>query len=260
MKKIRRYLTNKEYWNKRWSEFKEDSKFFKNGNIYPIKYSDITLLTYQAFFNKSKSKPKILECGCGLGRVLKHYHYQNYHIKGFDNNELAVKKVRKFDRKLNCVKSDIIKLPYKANFFDIAFAFGVFHNLEDEFVEAINEVMRCVKHNGVVCFSFASENIATRIRESGHKGKQFYKWHFTEKDIQKLMLFCGIKPIMIETVQNIPMLYKYKWFRNSKNERQNRTKGYKLNRQGEIINNFLLKLFPKQFGDTIIVIGQKIRS
>ena len=133
----------------------------------------------------------------------------------------------------------------------------MFHNLEDEFVEAINEVMRCVKPKGIVCFSFASENIGTNIREAGYKGNQFYKWHFTEEDIKKLMQFCGINPFVIETIQNIPILYKYKWFRKPETEGQNRTKGYKLNRLGETINNILLKLFPKQFGDTIIVIGQK---
>lgn len=253
MKKIYRDIPLEKYWTNRWDEFEGDKNTFEREDIYPIAYSDKALKTFGAL--NPNVRPKILECGVGLGRVLKHYHNRGYDIHGFDNNALAIKKVRKSDRKLNIVKADVKRLPYKDETFDVAFAFGVFHNVEEGLGKAIDNVMKCVKKDGVVCFSFSAQNIGTWLREIGYQRGHFYKWHFTEKDIHNIAPTCGILPVCIKTIQNIPILFRYKIFRKSKSEGENRTKGYKLNRLGETINGLLFRLFPKSFGDTVILIG-----
>lgn len=255
MKKIYRDIPVDEYWTNRWSEFEADNEKFEDKYIYPITFAQESLIL--SLFLKEGKRPKILECGCGLGRVLKHYHNEGYNIYGFDNNALAVKKVRKSGKELKVSKQDVKKLKYKDETFDLAFAFGVFHNVEDGLTDAVRSVIRCVKGGGVVCFSFSAQNICTWLRELGYGRKHFYKWHFTEADIKVLSEVWGISPAKIETIQNIPMLYKYKLFRKKQMEGQNRTNGYKLNRVGETINAFLLKHFPKSFGDTVILIGIK---
>lgn len=255
MKKIYRKTNLKEYWDNRWTESKGDKKTFENINIYPIKYAEWTLTISE--FLLGKIEPKILECGFGLGRVLKHYDAKGYDICGFDNNITAVEKVRKSDKKLKIMHANAKLLPYPDNTFDIAFAFGVFHNLEEP-EGAVKEVLRCMKKGGLVCFSFPAQNFGTWLRELGNKGKCFYKWHFTEKDVNTMMKSHNLMIFSTTMVENIPILYKFNFLRKHKTERQNRTKGYELNRLGGTINKLLVKLFPRRFKDTIIIVGRKL--
>jgi SAM-dependent methyltransferase len=258
MKKIYRKINIDKYWDNRWKEFPKDIPF-TSLNIYPIKYTEQTIKIARRHGIRD---PHILECGCGLGRVLLHYYWQGRHIKGFDKNKLAIKKVRKFGsfrgtvnpfRTANVVKS----LPYKENEFDIAFAFGLFHNLASGYTQAVRNVVRCVSKGGFVCFSFAANSLGTWLRELNSQGKHFYKYHYDKLDVLNLMEECGLDVKSIETIENIPILYKYKVFRKKKRESVNRSEGYELNWFAGLVNKYLFKWFPEVFGDTIVVIGRK---
>ena len=83
---------------------------------------------------------KILEAGCGAGRILRYYHNNGYSIEGFDYIENAINKLREIDSTLDIEVADICNLPYKDNSFDYILAFGLYHNLENNLDKAIYEI------------------------------------------------------------------------------------------------------------------------
>ena len=59
----------------------------------------------------------------------------------------------------------------------------------------------------------------------------------------------------------MPLLYKFKFFRNKEHkqfdENLGRRDGYKLNLVGGLIQNFLIKFFPTHFCNLYVVIARR---
>lgn len=60
-----------KFWENYWEEFQVDYEEFTDLNIYPI---DITL-------NNIQKSDRILECGFGGGRVIRHLHKNGFNIE-----------------------------------------------------------------------------------------------------------------------------------------------------------------------------------
>jgi len=73
----------KEYWTTRWDGIPVD-KPMENANTYPLKYCLQTI--------RDKDR-RILEAGCGAGRILRYYHDGGYDIVGIDFIDVAVSKL-----------------------------------------------------------------------------------------------------------------------------------------------------------------------
>ena len=73
----------REYWTARWDEIPADAPMV-NADVYPLKYAQITV--------KDK-KGKILEAGCGAGRILRYYHDRGYDVIGIDFIDVAIGKL-----------------------------------------------------------------------------------------------------------------------------------------------------------------------
>ena len=65
---------NEDYWHDRWQNIKVDDPI-KNEKIYPIKFSNMII---------NNKNQKILEAGCGAGRILRYYHNKNFKIVGIE--------------------------------------------------------------------------------------------------------------------------------------------------------------------------------
>ena len=75
MRKTYRRSNNKDYWTKRWSDIPADLAM-RNNSKYPLKYAELMV---------KNNRGKILEAGCGAGRILRYYHNLKYEIIGIDN-------------------------------------------------------------------------------------------------------------------------------------------------------------------------------
>ena len=64
----------KEYWTARWDNIPVDSPM-ENNNVYPLKYSEMII---------KDRNGKVLEAGCGAGRILRYYHNKGIDIFGID--------------------------------------------------------------------------------------------------------------------------------------------------------------------------------
>ncbi len=256
-----RNINNKDYWNNRWEDIPADEPMI-NTDVYPLKYSEMLL---------KNNDGQILEAGCGNGRILRYYHNLGYDIVGFDFIKVAIDKLKITDPTLQVDVGDITKLKYKNKSFKYLLAFGLYHNLENGLEDAIRETHRVLKNNGKVCASFRADNIQTRLtdwltnRRSKTTGSNqppvFHKMNLTKNEFSSLFNKNGFEIENIYPVENMPILYKFSFFRAQShkefNENIARSEGYRLSRFGQKLQNMLMKYFPNQFCNIYVLIAHK---
>lgn len=256
-----RNANNKDYWTKRWDDIPADAPM-ENLDVYPLKYAQMTV---------KDSSGKILEAGCGAGRVLRYYHDRGYNILGFDFIDVAISKLKEIDPSLQAEVGDISKLRFSNESFKYVLAFGLYHNLEHGLDKAIQETHRVLEKNGLVCASFRADNIQTKItdwlanRKSKNKhmqAKSFHKLNLTRSEYEQLFTRAGFDIDFIGPVENMPILYKFSTFRSAKHkvfdENIARMEGYRLSWIGQMLQNLLMKFLPDQFCNIYVIIARKI--
>lgn len=258
-----RYANNKDYWTKRWADIPADNPM-QNHNAYPLKYAEMTVKDKQG---------KILEAGCGAGRILRYYHDLGYDIVGMDFIEVAISKLKEIDPTLQAEVGDITNLAYPDGSFKYLLAFGLYHNLELGLDKAIKETNRVLEKGGAVCASFRADNIQTRLtdwltdrkaRKSGAdlSSKSFHKMNLTRSEYQNLFKNAGFEIEFVGPVENMPILYKFAFFRSAGHkvfdENKARAEGYRLSWLGQKLQNFLMRFFPDQFCNIYVLIARKV--
>lgn len=258
-----RYANNKNYWTKRWADIPADAPM-ENANVYPLKYAQMTV--------KDRAG-KILEAGCGAGRILRYYHDRGYDIVGMDFIAVAIDKLKVIDPTLKAEVGDITNLRYADNSFKYLLAFGLYHNLEDGLDKAVQETCRVVEPGGAVCASFRADNIQTRLTDwltdrkarrngANNSSKAFHKMNLTRSEYANLFARAGFIIDFIEPVENMPILYKFPILRSSSHkkfdENKARSEGYQLSWFGQKLQNLLMRFFPDQFCNIYVLIAHKV--
>jgi ubiquinone/menaquinone biosynthesis C-methylase UbiE len=258
-----RTTNNKDYWTKRWENISADQPM-TNLDVYPLKYAEMTI---------DSKKGKILEAGCGAGRVLRYYKERDYDIIGMDFIINAIEKLKHVDSSLNVEVGDITDMKYNDHFFRYVLAFGLYHNLQiDKVKKAIKETYRVLEYGGKVCASFRADNIQTKLSDwlidYRHKGKgltagkkEFHKLNLTKNEFTDLFDNNNFIVEKIFPVENMPFLYKFRFFRASLhktfNENLAREEGYKLSVLGTLLQRFFMCFFPYQFCNVFVIIAKK---
>tara|TARA_B100001093_G_scaffold520394_1_gene615403 strand:- start:1766 stop:2563 length:798 start_codon:yes stop_codon:yes gene_type:complete len=257
-----RYKDNKNYWQKRWDDISADEPM-QNKNVYPLKYAIST--------TAMDKNGKILEAGCGAGRILRYYHNNGFKIKGFDFIKTAVNKLKDKDPSLDVEVGDITNMDFKDRSFDYILCFGLYHNLEKNLEKAVLETHRVLRNGGKVCASFRADNLQTKLVDYltekktnsslKSKKKYFHKINLTKKEFCDLFTKNGFKINKVTAVENMPILYKFKFFRakNHKNFDENiaRSEGYRLSSLGSVLQKFMMYFFPDQFCNIYVLIATK---
>ena len=202
----------KEYWTSRWDEIPADQPM-ENTDVYPLKYAEETIKDLNA---------KVLEAGCGAGRILRYYHNQGVNIIGMDFIKVAIDKLKEIDYSLKVEVGDITNLCFDDQSFKYILAFGLYHNLEFGLDQSIKETHRVLESGGSVCASFRADNIQTRLtdwlterREVGNNGAGghiFHKMNLTRAEFEQAFRQEGFIIDSIAPVENMPILYKFSFF------------------------------------------------
>ena len=209
MKKVYRTEDNRDYWDRRWSEAQEDANEFLDMSIYPIYYADRVI---------SRIPGRILEIGCGLGRLVKHYQSHKREIIGIERSEVAVEKIRTHTPYLDIRVGDASSLDFGANEFDIALAFGVYHNFEAGLEQGLAELARILKPGGYFVISMRPHNIEMILNEwywrwksgrsNASKGKSFHKLLVTAEEFKGLLAKHGLVTDTVHRARNMSILFR----------------------------------------------------
>jgi len=165
MRKTYRDSSGKDYWCSRWDDVPADQPM-ANDQVYPLKYAKQII---------NDKKGRILEAGCGVGRLVRYFHNDGFDIFGIDFIDIAIKKLKGIDSSLNVEVGDITSLRFDDKSFKYILAFGLYHNLEKDLDIAIKETYRVLENGGSVCASFRADNIQTKLTDWFTKKNKFRK-------------------------------------------------------------------------------------
>jgi ubiquinone/menaquinone biosynthesis C-methylase UbiE len=183
--------------------------------------------------------------------------------------EEAIKKLLASDSTLNVQVGNILDLQFVDQSFDVVLAYGLYHNLESKLDEAIKETARVLKKGGRLCASFRIDNICNLINDKMHERnsnssnglKKFHKLNLTKKEYISLLENNGFEVQSIEFVTNMPLLYKFKFFRKNSHkqfdESLGRKEGYLLNPIGNIVQTILKKISIEHYSNVMVAIANK---
>lgn len=102
---------------------------------------------------RAKLKPiRLLDIGCGNGRLSRFLKPYSVDYTGIDNNKKFVRIAKKKNRKAKFLLADALKLPFSKNSFDSVWVIAVLHHLPTEKLrrKALIEAKKVLKKNGTL--------------------------------------------------------------------------------------------------------------
>ena len=199
MSKIKKYYDNYGSWYDK-----------ERTNRYYSLLSSLEINTVKSY---AKNR-KVLEIGCGTGLILNQINKIAKETAGIDISEGMLKQARK--KGLNVKKADVLSLPFKDSAFDVVYSFKVLAHVP-KIKEAIKEITRVVKKNGILILEFYNpfslKYIANKIGAFFSKNTVYTRYdnYFKIKSyLPKNLKIISIKGIRIFTpvsaVYKIPLL------------------------------------------------------
>jgi SAM-dependent methyltransferase len=248
------------YWERRWSGIPADEAA-ENPAVYPLRYAELAI--------GGDREGRILEAGCGNGRVLRYYQERGHRITGMDYVSVSVEKLRAADPALDVRCGDVRAMEFPDSAFRYVLAFGLYHNLEPEDCRrALDETYRVLEPGGLVCASYRADNVHSRIidraaaqRSGAARGRHFHKMNLTRREVAALFGGAGFAVESVHAVENMPLLYKYRAFRarghRAFDESRGRREGYRLSAGGRLVQGTLFRCFPDQFCNVFVVLARR---
>ncbi len=135
-----------------------DKKYFEDRDQLDVQLAE----SIRIFMSEYKLE-KLLDVGCGTGRIVKFFNENGFKSLGCDIYEDALKFARKINKKNTIIKASATKLPFKNNSFDIISVISVIEHLSPVEVEKfLNEAKRILKPKGFIFL--VTPNFASPIR------------------------------------------------------------------------------------------------
>jgi ubiquinone/menaquinone biosynthesis C-methylase UbiE len=98
------------------------------------------------------SGDKVLDVGCGNGRLYPAFKKKNINYTGIDNSEELISIGKKQFPEAEFSVADILKIPFPDNSFDKVYCIAVLHHIPSKQlrIEALRELKRVLKPNGTL--------------------------------------------------------------------------------------------------------------
>ena len=170
-----------------------------------------------------KEGDKILDLGCGNGRLYELLKNKPIDYYGIDNSEKLIEIAKSRYPNINFQVADALNLPFPENFFDKVVSVAVFHHIpsKDLRLQFLKEIKRTLKPGGILILVNWSLNTWKRFslflkyaflkilgKSTLDFGDAFIPWRnttlryvhrFTKKEIKTLVKTSGLKVLEIKT-------------------------------------------------------------
>lgn len=111
-----------------------------------------TIIFQKSLKDYVKDGDRILDLGCGNGRLLEAFEGKNIEYFGIDNSEKLIEMAKRKYPKANFRVADALNLPFGDNYFDKIYSIAVFHQIPSEKfrVKFLKETKRVLKREGLL--------------------------------------------------------------------------------------------------------------
>ncbi len=157
MKKIFKYYppgyTPQEYWEKKYAKehVHQDPKKFESQHF------------WQLLKNYLHPGKRYLDVGCGIGGWIIFLRDQGYDVSGIDTAEKTIAFLRSTFPSIPIQEGSITAIPYPEESFDGILAIGTLEYAEDAVHDALQEVARVLKHDGIFFLEVPAINLLRRL-------------------------------------------------------------------------------------------------
>lgn len=156
---------------------------------------------------------KILDVGCGTGRLIKFLNQNGFNAQGCDFATEAIKTAKTINGNSIIKKASAISLPYKTGSFDLVTSISVIEHLKQkEAAKFLNEAKRVLKPSGYIFI--ITPNFSSPFRYL--LGKRWFAYSdpthinfFTPKSIKVLLTNCGYKNIKFRHKSAYDVLFSW---------------------------------------------------
>lgn len=163
---------------------------------------DVQHAQYIKIFLESYSLTKVLDVGCGTGRLVKFLNQQGYQTQGCEPETAALKIARKINSSKSIKKASAISLPYKTESCDLIISTSVIEHLTKKETKAfLKEAKRVLKLHGYIFI--ISPNFSSPFRYI--KKEKWFAFsdpthinYYTPKSIKLLLTSSGFNNISFQ--------------------------------------------------------------
>lgn len=263
MRETWRTQNSHEYWTDRWRAVGVDDPRPSDAALrsYPFRWLPLVLTHHPS---------RVLELGCGTGRVVRHLARLGHHASGVDFVEGAIERLIEVEPGLDLRCADARTLPYADETFEVVLAFGLFHNFVAMDVEkALRETVRVLRPGGALVFSFRADNLQNRLidrlaehRQRGAHGcTSFHKLNCTARELRIMCTNAGLEVSLQGREENMPLLYRFPRLRHRSHrtisERRSRVDGYRLSPLASAITAMCRLIAPRSFHSLHVTIARR---
>lgn len=152
--KLQKLVKYADVWDRKYSMAEDPDILYQ---IERISQGHMCISIIQVIEKYLSSQDKVLEVGCGTGRIIISLMKRNK-ISGYgvDFSEKSIRLAKKLayhsKTPLEIIKADLINLPFPDNFFDVVFGDSVLEHILD-YERVLKEITRVTKDNGKVIIS-----------------------------------------------------------------------------------------------------------
>jgi len=135
---------------------------------------------------------KVLDLGCGTGRLYQLFQDIQVDYVGIDQNETMIKVAQQANPKAKYLVGDMLDLPFEDNEFDVIYCIATFHHLPDEKLrlQALAEMKRVLKPGGKVIMTnwdLEADWAQTKVKKGKYvdlgEGDYIVPWMNSEREV-----------------------------------------------------------------------------
>lgn len=254
------------YWSNQWlHDANQNSVIAYCGVANEEEYSIM-----KPYLETLPKRSRLLDAGCGLGQWTAFLTKEGFEVYGVDISKSTIELLRSKFPNLKFAHGDVRNLEFPDNYFDAAFAWGVFEHFEEGLQPCIVESFRVLRPGGYLFLSVPYHNLrhilcgfsrweswdqflATALKKNDSIGPnvvRFFQWRLTTPELSRELAIGGFKvlethpitiSLILQRLRAAPTLFALR----------PGTISYKLTRW------FLQHLPVRAFAHMIMGVGQK---
>ncbi len=169
--------------------------------------NDVYLDEFLSYLQKGD---KILDLGCGTGRITAYYAKKGFSVVGTDLSEKMLAIARKKHPELIFLRQDMRKIDFPENSFDaISLAYSLFHLTKKEASVLLADIYSALKDNGIVILILQEGSGEGMFQDSMLADQKIFLNLYSEEEIRELLQKNNVSVLSVKRKMTKPGMFPF---------------------------------------------------